>query len=289
MKTRKRIVNSLALTFSAVVAILPLSAHGQVYSFSAPLAAKCQLAVMDWSSNPRPVGSASWINLNTITEAVYYDPIAQTIRQVGSVSLNSPSDVTLSFNDVQVVDGNPQSAAVTVDFSLPSVLSFDSGVQPINGANIQFVPPSIPLTGSYSILAGGQTLTGSFGYSLDFQTSLTEISDATQTSLMISQSPSFYSFYAPDIARGVTAANGMVFNVVGGISDGTYSSSWSLSPVTATVTPLICVPEPRSSQLFCLGLIALGGLGAFRCRTQGRGTHVICARMQSKGQARGGR
>ena len=238
--------------------MLPLLGRCQVYSFSALGTAQCQLAVMDWSDYS--AGAASWISVNTLNETVYYDPIAQTVRQVGSVSLNAPTDVTLSFNDVQVVGGNPQTATVAVDFSLPSILSFDSGVEPLNDGNAQFTPPSILLTGNYSILANNQTLTGSFGYSLDFQTSLTEVSDVTPTSLVISQSPSYYDFSAPEIASGITAANDMVFNLVGGISDGTYLSTWSLGPVTAAA-----VPEPGSPLLFSIGLLVFG-LSAAHCR-----------------------
>lgn len=285
MKTRTPFTLNLMLACSAVLCMSPSPAHGQAYFFSAPPAAQVQLAVMDWSD--LNAGSSRWIGVNGLADTVYYDPVGQTVRQVGTVSLDTPNDVTLSFNDAQTIDGILQTATVTVDFAVPSVLSFDSGTVTLDGGDAQFNPPSIPITGSYTILAGDQTLTGSFGYSLGFQTSFTTISDATPNSLIISEAPSYYNFSGPDIAHGVTAANGMVFNLVGGISDGTYSSSWSLNPVTANAETNTVVPEPGSLLLFGLGLLVCG-LGTFRYRTRLQRVRVVNARRQRAwGQCRG--
>jgi hypothetical protein len=265
MKTRNPLAFYLALAFSAMFARLTLPVHGQTYSFSAPVTGYFGLDIMDYSpqdGGAPTIGTASTITLNTLTETLYYDPVTQTLRQMGSVSLNVPTNVTLSFIEHVHVNSSPQTATVTVNFSFPPILSFDTGFQASSGATNEFIiaPPTIPITGTYSILAGDQTLTGLFNYSLLFPSLVTDVSAITPASLVISQTPiGPMGFFAPNIARSVTAANGMEFNLVGGISDGTYRSSWSLNPVTA-----IAVPEPGFHLLFGLGLLVLG-LGACRC------------------------
>ena len=255
----------LVLALSAVLSQLALPAQGQTYSFSAPVTGSCDLDVMDYSdfSSGQFAHATSQISLNTLTETMYYDPVNQTLRQVGSVSLNGPANVSLSFV-ANAMSPQTGTASVTVDFSFPAVLSFDTTCQSLSGANNEFIlaPPTIPVTGIYSILAGGQTLTGSFDYSLYFPSLVTDVSDLTPTALAISQTPiGPTGFPAPDIARGITADNGMQFNLVGGVSDGTYRSSWSLNPAAVNT-----IPEPEVWQIFSLGLFVLG-LGACRAKS----------------------
>jgi hypothetical protein len=182
-----------------------------------------------------PVGQTSWIelDLSTLAGSAYYDPTANTLRLLGSVSLKAPTAVTLSFTENVPVNLVPQPATVSVYFSLPSVLTFDSGDLALNGPPLQFTPPPIPISGAYTILAGSQTFTGFFHYSLQFQNTTVAISDVTSTSFVINPGQSIFSFPAPVIVRGLAAANGMVFNLIAGISDPTYSARWLPGPITA--------------------------------------------------------
>jgi len=220
----------------------------QEYSLSAPFPAQCQcqLAVMDWApqtGGAPNIGKTIWINPGTLVATVYYDPAANTLRLAGSVSLTPPTGATLSFTENVIINSTPQSVTVTVQFSFPPVLFFDTGVQAITGAKAQFNPPAIPVSGLYTISAGNQTLSGVFHYSLQFPTSFTEIAQVTPTSLAISQIQARFANPGPTIVRGLAAPNGMVFNLVGGISDGTYFSCWLLNQATAQLRKAIAPPS----------------------------------------------
>jgi hypothetical protein len=197
---------------------------------------RCQLAVMNRMAQVGglPVGKSSWVNLDlsTLAATVYYDSDAKTVRLVGSLSLTAPTEITLSYDDVQNGQ-NPQSATVTVNFSMPPLLYFDTGDLILNGTTAQFIPPSIPVTGLYTIALGNQTLTGIFNYSLQFQTAPMEITQPTPTSLVIGKSQSASNVPASDIVTEFIAANGMEFHLVGGIDDGTYAAEWMLESMTA--------------------------------------------------------
>jgi hypothetical protein len=247
---------------SLLFAVLP--SRSQEYSIATPVNARLQLAVMDYAfqdGGSPSVGASTFIQVSALTGTLYYDAAAQTIQQVGSISLDGPANVSLSFDEHVHINGEPQSATVTLDFSLPTTLSFDTGVQPLNGSgnSFYFTAPAVPIYGTYSILAGEETLSGTFSYDLLFPTCLAQIGDVTATDMTLTEGPSSYNFRGWRITSGLMATNGMTFNLVGGISDGTYSSSWELDPATATA-----VPEPGCGAFVILGLAVLAA-GRWRC------------------------
>jgi len=80
MKTTKAVFGILTIT-----AALAVQAHAQVYHFSIPISGSKPLTIRDANG---PSGSQGTVVLafSNLTETIYLDAGAQTIRQVGTVS-----------------------------------------------------------------------------------------------------------------------------------------------------------------------------------------------------------
>jgi hypothetical protein len=115
-----------------------------------------------------------------LSETIYLDAGAGTIRQVGTISYTA-SAANIQFQETQEIPAqfpNPPTSAVgniTVNLA-PSagILSFDTGAVPFSwnsSVNAYIAAPFIPtlgsFTGSYSLVTGGQTTNGSFSYTLN--------------------------------------------------------------------------------------------------------------------------
>ena len=114
------------------------------------------------------------LEFNSLSETIYLDPVGGTLRQVGTI-LYIPTATNIQFEDIQIVPGestNPPtevSGIVTVTLA-PSggSLSFDTGPQPVTWDPAEGVytldgyiwTSGLPMSGSYSLVTGGQTLTG---------------------------------------------------------------------------------------------------------------------------------
>ena len=130
-----------------------------------------------------PSGSSGSFNFTftNLTETVYLDPIAETIRQVGVIS-GTPTATTISIQETQSIPGqfpNPPtnvSGSVTVTLTPTGrVVLFDTGPRsltwnPASGAytcdgNLHSLSN---FQGFYSLITGGQTNTVSFNYDLSY-------------------------------------------------------------------------------------------------------------------------
>src|ERR1035438_9052046 len=94
-------VNLTVLSFLSI--LIPLAGHCQVYQLSTPISGSMTMSVQDTNG---PTGSSGGFNftLTNLTETVYLDPVAQTIRQVGLIS-GTPTATYISIQETQSIPG----------------------------------------------------------------------------------------------------------------------------------------------------------------------------------------
>lgn len=244
-------------------------AHSQIYFVSTPVNGYVQLAVEDAAGFTSACGADNAV-FGTLDDTVYLNLNADTIREVGSISLSGGTSNTLSFDDSRIVSGpnglQQIDASVTVSLSVPNALSFDTGVQPLYWVpsiqSYEFAASlgSIPVTGNYSVATGGQTYTGSLNYNL-----------FTGMLLLFQQvsTPGYPAFINLTGFQGgeldhtgpqlvyFTALNGLNIDLQAGEQDGTYSYGWNLNPIEITAE---LIPEPSSLALLTFGTATLATL-----------------------------
>ena len=174
-----KISKSLHLAVLSLVCFaIPVAGHCQVYTLSTPISG--WLTMSAWDENG-PAGSSGSFNYNftNLTETVYLDPVAETIRQIAVIS-GTPTATNISIQETQSIPGqfpNPPtnvSGSVTVTLA-PSggALTYDTGPLPLTwnaGSGAYTFDGSVlswgNIVGSYSLVTGGQTNSGSFNYGL---------------------------------------------------------------------------------------------------------------------------
>lgn len=286
MKTAKPL--RIAVLSLAIFAI-PLTGHCQTYTLSTPISGSMTMGMQDATG---PAGSYGNINLNftKLTETIYLDPVAQTIRQIGMISY-IPTASNISFQETQQVPGifpNPPTNAVgNVTVTLApagGVLQFDTGAQPVTwsgpvgGYTFDGSMRNLgTVNGSYSLRTGGQTYSGDFSYQLPVYSIAGLTFSVLSTtgypnSLALSGLGTQWGFTAnyvptPGTVVDMTANNG--FHMMLDVGAPNYLApgdeelfNWS-SPGTITAT---LVPEPTSLSLAALGALTL--LGGCRLRRQ---------------------
>ena len=174
-----KISKSLNLTVLSFLSIaIPVAGHCQVYTLSTPISGYLTMSVQDLNG---PAGSSGGFTFtfSNLTETVYLDPVTQTIRQVGVIS-GTPTATYISIQETQSIAGqfpNPPtnvSGSVTVTLApTGGSLSFDTGSRPLTwnptsgGYTCDGTVTSLTnFEGSYSLVTGGQTYSGSFTYGL---------------------------------------------------------------------------------------------------------------------------
>jgi hypothetical protein len=185
MKTTKTLFGILGITMAFA---MTGSSQIQIYQFSESITGSLTMSVQDVDSNA-PSGSAGsfLLNFNTLSETIYLDPEGETLRQVGTISV-TPSAPNIQFEETQTISGPPPVfpnppppptnvlGSVTVNLALSggNLLSFDTGIQPITWNGSAYTVESgltsaaFPVSGSYSLVTGGQTYTGEFSYTLSY-------------------------------------------------------------------------------------------------------------------------
>ncbi|MGA2604871.1 MAG: PEP-CTERM sorting domain-containing protein [Verrucomicrobiia bacterium] len=238
------------------------TAYSQTYFVSTRVSGYVQLAVEDAAGATSACGGGT-AGFGVLSDTVCLDLAANTIREIGSVTFAGGANITFEdgrivagSNGLQLVDAN-----VTVNLSVPSALTFDTGVQPllwvpaIQSYEFTATLGSVPITGSYSVVTGGQTYSGPLNYNL--YTGMLLLFQQVATS-------SYPAFITLSGLRGgelqhpgpqlvyFTALDGLNIQLQAGEQDGTYSYGWNLGAIEAEM-----IPEPGSLALLSLGMCAL--------------------------------
>jgi len=234
MKTTKALFGILTITTAPA---MNGRSQIQIYQFTAPITGSMTMSVQEVSSNA-PSGSSGVVNLTltALSETIYLDPVGATLRQVGALYYSLP-DTNIQFQETQVTppqfpNTNLASVSGTITVYLTpseSVLSFDTGPQPItwNTADSSYtientaLTPGFAFSGSYSLVTGGQTYTGSFAYSINDNQgndyapahtfnilSISNYPTSLQLSGLGNCCPQGVLFESPGIVANVTASNG---------------------------------------------------------------------------------
>lgn len=229
-------LNRLLQTAAIVLSLLgmPSTIYSQTYVFSAPISG---FSEVDLSFG---IGSSgvSRITFGTLNETLYYDPVAKTLRQVGSVTF-TPASVEFSMSGQQPMFYTNVSgtAFLTINEGNTNLL-FDSGIQ----TNFYTCSLNIPITGSCMVVQSNQTNSGPLSYSFDVPL-LTSILSVTSTNMTISEN------------QTVGFNMGSHVGTVGGVylyddtSDGTYYFRWQITNVIAVVPPQLTLTPSEANVI----------------------------------------
>jgi hypothetical protein len=256
------------LTITAALA-MDSQAQVQVYQFSTPISGYLTMGAYNWYGVPEGSvnGNFSGTFMNyfsNLSETVYLDPVNETLRQVGTITY-TPSATNIQFQETQtftitITNSFPNtdtytnvnvSGDVTVNLALNGgVLSFDTGPIGLESVgdgdwdiNLFARNQILPCSGSYSLVTGGQTLSGSFSYYLDLETALgfnvlstTEYPSSIQLS---GGGVEAEAVFPAAVVANVQATNGFTMTLAIGTFGfwgyGGYEMfDWSLPSVTAT-------------------------------------------------------
>lgn len=284
-------------TFVAVAMMgLVSSSFGQdyVYQFSTSISGYQEVGASDlanYGAGGFP-GTGFYLNFGTLSETVYYDPVANTLRQVGSFTIATTSE-NLSFNDPYSVSGGDVAASVLVAYTFnrgSNMVSFDTGAQSLNGdptsksgastSSGNLLNWTIPYTATCTFTTGGKDYYGSFSgtFGVSSGTAIsTYVSQLTASSLVLQQSQGPY-FGSPHPGTSIAADNGLTASIANYVGDGTLYHQYDVGPVTAT-----SVPEPGSAAMLGFGAGLLAYKFARRTRRPGlltprtrSGTNRVC-------------
>jgi hypothetical protein len=235
---QRRIVKfarTLQISATLILGLVPISGHSQIYYYSGPVSGYIQVGL-----TPAPGYIGAFVaSCTTLTETLYYDPIAQTLEEVGTVTLSPYSG---SFNMVEVVGTEPTgpggvvgSATLTVGNN--GIVSFDN-YQDINGGAF-YSPLLIPVSGSG--IYQGQAFSGSWDIAIP--------SIETQ---IIAASPTSLTFSEFNVGMGAPYGIPVLDGLMTGTDDGTYYVGWQVNSIVATAAP-----EANFISILGLGLLGL--------------------------------
>jgi hypothetical protein len=193
------------------------------YAFSAPVSAHTTVALSFGSGS---LGGESQITFGTLNETLYYNPVAGTLRHVGSVTFD-PTSVFFTIFGESFYNNDTGTAFLVINGGNAS-LPFDSGTLPVNTGFLL----SIPVTGLCTVVHNGQTNSGYLNYSFGIPIN-THIYSATSNYLHISE------FTAQGAGLGGLAGTiGGVQLYYGSGGDNTYYYSWSIDTFAGVATNL---------------------------------------------------
>jgi hypothetical protein len=238
--------NTRTLIIVAVLSLglAPVTGHSQTqsYFYSGPVSGFEQVGLTP--DTTMQVNTGFLVVFGTVTETLNYNPVAQTLQEVGSVTISPSSSGTFNllgdstgFPGTQPVLG---SASLAVGnngcFSFDYTYSLPSGPQAPLG-NLGILMP-VAGTANYQ----GQNMAGTWDL----------VVPAYPT--IIAVTPSSLTFSEGDGGTYLLPGPQAMPGLVGGVDNDTYYASWNVSGVATAI------PEPSSLALLGLGLSALAFL-----------------------------
>jgi hypothetical protein len=232
---QRRIVKfarTLQISATLILGLVPISGHSQIYYYSGPVSGYTEVDL-----TPGAGYAGGFVaSFGILTETLNYDPVAQTLEEVGTVTLSPYSG---SFNMVGVVGENAGdvvgSATLTVGNN--GIITFDN-YQDINGGAF-YSPLLIPVSGSG--IYQGQAFTGSWDIAIP--------SIETQ---IIAASPTSLTFSEFNVGMGAPYGIPVLDGLMTGTDDGTYYVGWQVNSIVATAAP-----EANFISILGLGLLGL--------------------------------
>ena len=232
-----KISRTLQIAATLILGLGPVTGHAQTYFYSGPVSGWTEVDL-----SPQGLGAGGFIaTFGTLTETLYYDPVALTLREVGSVTVNPSSG---SFDIRGYINWPPvETGSATLTVGNNGSVSFDR-MTGWRGGPSSSDPLVVPISGSGVL--DGQAFAGSWNLDIDVSTKF------------IAASPTSLTFREADVSGSQQAGTrGYVIpgtDLVDAVDDGTYYYSWHLDSVVAAV------PEHNSISLLVLGLSALAFL-----------------------------
>ena len=211
-----KINQALQIAATLVLGISQGSGVVQVYRYSGPVAGWTEAAL-----TPGPGSTGEFVaNFGNVTEFLFYDPVAQTLRQVGFVTV-SPSRG--SFDIVPAPPPNdppPPVGSATLSVGFNGIVPFDYTSRASGGVFSGTLLVPVTGVGVYE----GRRFAGSWVLKIQLDT---QIDTVTATSLTFSQQ-----------SYGSGSAKEVIFTRMGDLTDGgddgSYDYSWGLTSVVAT-------------------------------------------------------
>ncbi|MGO8699602.1 MAG: hypothetical protein ACLQVY_18030 [Limisphaerales bacterium] len=193
---------------------------------------------------PEGLGSGGFsASFGTVSETLYYDPVASLLEQVGSVTLNSSS----KFFNIQSPFFLPsESGSATLTVGNNGNFSFDI-TGSITGSDC-LAQLLVPVSGSGTF--NNQPFSGSWNIDIPM---VTDLIAATPTSLTFSQSALEGAQQGQNVIPGTDLKDAA--------DDGTYYYSWQSADAVATT-----VPDPAMPAMNAMLLLPFGASAFRRCR-----------------------
>lgn len=248
----KQILISICLGLSSL-------SQAQVYQFTAPIDGFQSAGIFENGRSPSQFGAGGILTFGTLTETIFYDPVAHTMREVGSFTI-SPTSLYAGRSDDRVnTSGILIPAYMSVAYTFNggnNTVSFDTGVKNLQDrGNGQFSSGGplnwvIPYSAYWTLTTGSQDYYGWFSGSYHLEgLKDTKISQITPDSLVIQQGNNRHTDYDHPSQNYSITANGINYIISNEHFDNTTCQEYYVAPVTA-----FAVPEPGSLMLFTLGV-----------------------------------
>ena len=234
-----KITRNLQIVITLVLSLWQVTAHSQTYFYSGPLNGNSYIEV---DLTPAGVGRSGGLGrgFGTLTETLYYDPVHQTLRQVGSVTVNPAS----AFSIISDWAYNPVGTE-TLTVGNNGSFSFDR----ISLVGLDAAPSYgiyVPVTGSG--IYNGQAFAGSWNVYIPMNPP--QIIAVDSTSLTFSETSQGGGFDGFGAIRSQIVIPGT--DLEDGISDHFYYYRWRLDSAVA-----MAVPEPGLASVFSLGVFVM--------------------------------
>jgi hypothetical protein len=241
----------IKIVIAVVLGLAPAIAYSQSYYYTGPVIGFLEVGLNPASTEG--VFSGFGVNFGTVTETLDYNAAAQTLEEIGSVTISpSASGVFDLLGNLETGSFNrPVVGTASLTVGNNNSFSFDYTYSLLNPSVYQFTGMPIPVSGTATYQ--GQMLSGT--WDLDAMAFPTVLS-ATSTTLTFTEgNGEVYLLPGPGAMPGIVAGD---FN-------DTYNSSWYVSGIATAVED---DPVPDETAILPEAIMALGAMVIFSWRFQ---------------------